>query len=171
MRPGFWCTIESRKAASDRAMDLVRCGDLRSAGCKCQAGSNDRRWSSAPKSYFIEPDQRDLGRPVPWPKIFRLTRRANQWLHSPRPVPSEGRFANVTDVRRDAVDAVAALDGRGKSRTAKSCGPDTPTLVSSFAEAIPQATVARKPGHRTGHRGEHEVTVKTIAQGRPGCFR
>jgi len=148
MRPGFWCTIESRKAASDRAMDLVRCGDLRSAGCKCQAGSNDRRWSSAPKSYFIEPDQRDLGRPVPWPKIFRLTRRANQWLHSPRPVPSEGRFANVTDVRRDAVDAVAALDGRGKSRTAKSCGPDTPTLVSSFAEAIPQATVAKKPGDR-----------------------
>ena len=85
----------------------------------------------------------------PWPKIFRLTRRANQWLHSPRPVPSEGRFANVTDVRRDAVDAVAALDGRGKSRTAKSCGPDTPTLVSSFAEAIPQATVAKKPGHRS----------------------
>jgi hypothetical protein len=51
------------------------------------------------------------------------------------------------------------------ARTAKSCGPDAPTLASSFRGVIPaQATVARKPGHR----GEHEVTVKTIAQGRPG---
>ncbi len=48
-------------------------------------------------------------------------------------------------------------------RTAKSCGPDAPTLASSFAEAesalpgldkpYPQATVAKEPGHR----GEHEV--------------
>jgi hypothetical protein len=35
-----------------------------------------------------------------------------------------------------------------------------------LAEGIPQATVAKEPGHR----GEHEVTVKTIAQGRPDCF-
>jgi hypothetical protein len=53
------------------------------------------------------------------------------------------------------------------ARTAKSCGPDAPTLASSFRGVIPaQATVARKPGHR----GEHEVTVKTIAQGRPDVF-
>jgi hypothetical protein len=50
------------------------------------------------------------------------------------------------------------------ARTAKSCGPDAPTLASSFRGVIPaQATVAKEPGHR----GEHEVTVKTIAQGRP----
>ena len=49
------------------------------------------------------------------------------------------------------------------ARTAKSCGPDAPTLASSLAEAIPQATVAKEPGHR----GEREVTVKTIAQGMP----
>jgi hypothetical protein len=48
----------------------------------------------------------------PSAKIFRLTRRANQWLNFRRPVPSEGRFANVTDVRRDAVDAMATQDGR-----------------------------------------------------------
>jgi hypothetical protein len=35
-----------------------------------------------------------------------------------------------------------------------------------LAEVFPQATVANKPGHR----GEHEVTVKTIAQGRLDCF-
>jgi len=62
------------------------------------------------------------------------------------------------------VDASGAADESANSRTAKSCGPDAPTLASSFAEAIPQATVAKEPGHR----GEHEVTVKTIAQGRLG---
>ena len=51
------------------------------------------------------------------------------------------------------------------TRTAKSCGPDAPTLASSLAGSIPQATVANKPGHR----GEHEVSRKTIARGMPGC--
>jgi hypothetical protein len=50
-------------------------------------------------------------------------------------------------------------------RTAKSCGPDAPTLASSSREAsFLGATVARKPGHR----GEREISRKTIAQGRPG---
>jgi hypothetical protein len=53
----------------------------------------------------------------------------------------------------------------GARRTEKSCGPDAPTLVSrSWSD--PRTTVAKEPGHR----GEHEVTVKTIAQGRPGFF-
>ena len=30
-----------------------------------------------------------------------------------------------------------------------------------------QATVAKKPGHR----GEHDISRKAIAQGRPECFR
>jgi hypothetical protein len=123
--------------ASDRTIDVVRRGDLRSAGYKCQAGEQISSQEHAPKRYFIEPDQRDLGRPVPFEKIFRLTRflaqsrRANQWLNSRRLVPVEGRIAIVTDAGRDAM---AAQDGRGKSRTAKSCGPDAPTLASSFAE-------------------------------------
>jgi len=53
-------------------------------------------------------------------------------------------------------------------RTAKSCGPDAPTLASSSREAsFLGATVARKPGHR----GEREISRKTIAQGRPDCLR
>src|SRR6476660_5233954 len=48
-------------------------------------------------------------------------------------------------------------------RTAKSCRSDAPMLASSLrAEA--QATVSNKPGHR----GEHEVSRKTIARGMPG---
>src|ERR1700736_6587739 len=63
-------------------------------------------------------------------------------------------------------------------RTAKSCGPDAPTLASSFAEgksALPGAdkseiremTVAKEPGHR----GERDISRKTIACGNAGRFR
>jgi hypothetical protein len=51
-------------------------------------------------------------------------------------------------------------------RTAKSCGSDAPMLASSLRE-VAQATVSNKPGHR----GEREVSRKTIAQGRPGLLR
>jgi len=33
-------------------------------------------------------------------------------------------------------------------RTAKSCGPDAPTLALSLVEMIREATVAKEPGHR-----------------------
>jgi hypothetical protein len=49
------------------------------------------------------------------------------------------------------------------TRTAKSCGPDASTLASSLREEA-QATVTRKPDHR----GEHEISRKTIARGMPG---
>src|SRR5258705_2844822 len=48
-------------------------------------------------------------------------------------------------------------------RTAKSCGSDAPGLASSLREDA-QATVSTKPGHR----GEREVSRKTIARGMPG---
>src|SRR5258707_12205060 len=51
-------------------------------------------------------------------------------------------------------------------RTAKSCGSDAPMLASSLREEA-QATVSNKPGHR----GEREVSRKTIARGMPGYFR
>jgi hypothetical protein len=66
-------------------------------------------------------------------------------------------------------------DERCMLRTAKSCGPDAPTLASSSRDGrsaqpgadrpqIPQATVAKEPGHR----GEHEISRKTIACGNAG---
>src|SRR5258706_12176640 len=48
-------------------------------------------------------------------------------------------------------------------RTAKSCRSDAPMPASSLREAA-QATVSNKPGHR----GEREVSRKTIARGMPG---
>jgi len=52
------------------------------------------------------------------------------------------------------------------TRTAKSCRSDAPMPASSLREEA-QATVSNKPGHR----GEHEVSRKTIARGMPGDFR
>src|SRR6266404_9516863 len=49
------------------------------------------------------------------------------------------------------------------TRTAKSCRSDAPRLASSLREDA-QMTVSNKPGHR----GEHEVSRKTIARGMPG---
>src|SRR5271155_4808427 len=56
----------------------------------------------------------------------------NQWLFTACPVPLEGRLAIVTDAGRDAVDAGRALDQQRVKRTAKPCGPDAPTLASSW---------------------------------------
>ena len=90
----------------------------------------------------------------------------------------------VTDAGWDAVDAAAFCARRDRrvgwrkacerstacgremlQRTAKSCGPDAPTLASSLAEVlsarpgsektlIREMTVAKQPGHR----GEHDIS-------------
>jgi hypothetical protein len=61
-------------------------------------------------------------------------------------------LANVINAERDAVDADAQLDEQRETRTAKSCGPDAPTLASSLRLAA-QVTVAKEPGHRGEHEG------------------
>jgi hypothetical protein len=48
------------------------------------------------------------------------------------PPSPRGAYASSRTLRRDAMDALAAQDERRLRRTAKSCGPDTPTLVSSL---------------------------------------
>src|SRR5260221_12120332 len=60
----------------------------------------------------------------------------------------------------------AAPETKALSRTAKSCGSDAPRPASSLREEA-QATVPTKPGHR----GEREISRKTIARGMPGDFR
>jgi len=58
-------------------------------------------------------------------------------------------------------------DGRARlKRTAKSCGPDTPTLVSSSWEA--KASRGRRWPKRPEHRGERDISRRTIARGVPG---
>jgi hypothetical protein len=89
------------------------------------------------------------------------------------PCPMRGAFRDRHGRwAREAVDATASsrVFTRGRTtelRTAKSRGPDAPTLASSGAEIFRAMMVAKKPGHQ----GEREVSRKTIAQGMPGVFR
>ena len=122
--------------------------------------------SPARKRRFSEAIQADLGRPVPLPKILCLCCRANQ-RHRLRPSRLDTRGAS-----RSSRTLGAGCDGRfgdarraALVRTAKPCGPDAPTLASSW-RSDPQAMVARKPGHQ----GERVISRRTIAQGRPDCF-
>ena len=45
--------------------------------------------------------------------------------------PTKGRLEIVADAGQDAVDASGAMDEGAILRTAKSCGPGSPTLESS----------------------------------------
>jgi hypothetical protein len=100
--------------------------------------------------------------PVPFAKIFGFAADPNQQYIAHRPVPQRGARAIVTDAGRDAVDIDGAEDDRRLRWTAKSCGPDAPTLVSSWR-------VNRKRRWQTSMvTGEStKETVKTIARGKP----
>ena len=90
-----------------------------------------------------------LSSPAPLRKIFRFAFGANH-LHVRRcPVPHRGALRNVTNAERDAVDADGAEDEQRRMRTAKSCGPDAPTLASSRRGVIRAGDggkQARSPG-------------------------
>src|ERR1700751_2121979 len=64
------------------------------------------------------------------------------------------------------VSAVQAVQAKTRQRTAKSCGPGAATLASIRPARAGTATVATK----AVHRGEHEVSRKAIARGKPGCL-
>jgi hypothetical protein len=82
--------------------------------------------------------------PAPSAKIFLFPKLGTYDLTKPSR-PQEGRCASSPVSARDAVDA-ACRQTCGRSRTVKPCGPDPPTLGSSFAEMIGEATGANKPG-------------------------
>jgi hypothetical protein len=75
--------------------------------------------------------------------------RLYEWLSR----PTEGRVAIVTAAGRDAVDADALIDERRVMRTAKTCGPDAPTLASSSRKA----TFAGDGGKKARLTGESTI--------------
>jgi hypothetical protein len=86
---------------------------------------------------------------IPETKNISLLTARKSATYAPRPVPLRGVSRSSRTLVRDAVDACCADDERHGRRTAKSCGPDAPTLVSSFAEVIPLddgGKQARSPG-------------------------
>ena len=96
--------------------------------------------------------------------IFRF--RSTQITGITPPVSRQwGALANVTNARRDAMDATAATRRVRLERTAKSCGSGAAVLAPSPGGAI----LVGDGGKRAVLRGEHEVSRKAIAQGRPEC--
>ena len=78
-------------------------------------------------------------------------------------------------VSRSSRTSAAGCGGRRRRfdegacmRTAKSCGPDAPTLASS---SLGSKLLASDGGKKAGHRGERGISRKTIARGMPGDFR
>src|SRR5438477_1511542 len=80
-----------------------------------------------------------------------------------------GRFAVVTErwrgLRWTLWRQVLRHQAKRSQRTAKSCGPGAATLASIRPACAGLATVTIK----AAHRGEHEVSRKAIARGKPGC--
>jgi len=79
------------------------------------------------------------------------------------PPPHEGRFAIVTDVGGGMRWTLWRARRARLKRTAKPCGPGAATLAPSSLAMIRGATGAREPVPR----GEHGISVNTIAQGGP----
>jgi hypothetical protein len=104
----------------------------------------------APNRYFREAIQSDPQMRALRPEKFLFMKnRINAYIAAV-PHPQEGRIAIVTDVgcRMRWTFRLGRKKRRrtGSKRTAKSCGPDPPTLGSSLAVMIRKATVAQKPG-------------------------
>src|SRR5579872_5022027 len=84
-------------------------------------------------------------------------------------LPHEGRLADRHERwDKDAVDAFGAKDERANKRTAKSCGLDIPTLISSLRDDD-LAGDGGKKARLT--RESAKETVKTTRVGNAGCFR
>ncbi len=150
----------------NRRQVVGRTGSIFRKYCLARAGFCDPK-IVAPKRRFHEAIQRDLGRPVPNTKISSLVPSGK----STPLIPAS--CSHKRGASRSSRTLGAGCDGRGGferrmqlSRTAKSCGPDTPTLVSSFGDC-PRVTVAREPGHR----GEHEGNRSNHCAGNAVMFR
>ena len=97
--------------------------------------------------------------PALFAKRFRFPRRANQLYDSPRPASLRGAYASSRTLGRDAVDAGGVARRAAPARTAKSCGPDAPTLASS----LQVATCGRRWQESPVTEESTKETAKTIA--------
>jgi hypothetical protein len=88
------------------------------------------------EDYAFDTDRRELHRGPAVVSVAPLVFDLLEYLIRNRQSPCE--YARMTGYRRKFTAAgsfaMAAQDERRPSRTAKSCGPDAPTLASSFAE-------------------------------------
>jgi hypothetical protein len=107
------------------------------------------------KDEFHKPCQSGRNRVASRANIF-VSFFQKLYLYVGNPPHAEGRTRRHDTRVRAAMDVAAASDERMLLRTAKSCGPDTPTLVSALMRKHHALRWPKSPVHR----GEHEVAVK-----------
>jgi hypothetical protein len=117
----------------------------------------------------------------------------NQWLPYHRPGPIRGAFRDrhkrwagmrwtascARGDRRAGDEPVSDHQAGGREmlqRTAKSCGPDAPTLASSSRSCVGPTGLRQNISADDGGKGARspgsaKEPVKTIACGNAGCFR
>jgi hypothetical protein len=102
-------------------------------------------------------------------KNISLNPSGKSFLQLAPSCPKRGALRNVINAGGDAVDADAPRDERRSLRTVKSCGPDAPTLASSFVDGDvgpygPDTPAsAKRRGQKSPVPGESpKETVKTI---------
>jgi hypothetical protein len=101
--PARFALVASRACPSGKSDDhfLAR-------HCACKVRKLQK--SYAPKARIVEAIQADLGCPDPRAEIFRFSPPSIGGFFRIVPPHTEGRFAIVTNVRRDAMDAGGAAD-------------------------------------------------------------
>jgi hypothetical protein len=112
MRPGFSCTIRALKIGVGPGQQASEAGFTK---CGLLVSSCGRpRVARGVHQNAILLNRINVIWVVQSPsaKIFPFPPDPNQIYIDCRPAPTEGRFAIVTDVRRDAVDALATQDER-----------------------------------------------------------
>src|SRR6266566_628855 len=100
---------------------------------------------------------------APFAKIFLFAPDPNQFTDSPVPFRQEGRCATSSTWSGMRWTRAARETSAVCLRTVKSCGSDAPILGVK-----PVRRSAGDGVKQRGHRGEREVSRKTIARGMPG---
>jgi hypothetical protein len=177
--------LPPRENTGDR-VPCRQCDDLRTPVNKKRTRSDDER----PSTLLQQSSKRGRTSAEPaGPNHFRFTEIVSSpkvknisLFQKPKsglyPFPSRPAQRGVGHRRnegRGAVDAAVAIDDRGRSRTAKTCGPDAAVLASSRWVAHRSNWIERGSvddgGKRAVLRGEHVISRKAIAQGMSDCLR
>ena len=147
------CPERPERPGADRGRDPTPCD------CKCPAPACVEKLVSRTGSKYSRLSS-------PFAKIFRFSRSPNHLYVRAVPLSSQRGGSRSSRTLGAGCDGRVGVAGRATlMRTAKTRGPDPPTLGSSLRVTSSQATVAIKPGHR----GERAISRQTIVQGMPDC--
>jgi hypothetical protein len=120
-----WAAVDASRLKRE-PLGPIRSAENRQEALRANIGQPAR------KNLFLEIFQRDLAGPVPFVKIFGFPSAANQRHFRVVLLPHEGVSLSSRTLGTGCDGRGGARDERYPLRTTKSCGPDAPTLASSW---------------------------------------